>query len=526
MGLLTALRKKVVEKPEPEVAVEETHAEALPTGPQLAILVPDVAGISSFRLRLAPSASAAEESISAMRADVRQGTHAFWALHDKPITDESQHVEALVLIRADAGSDLVYVVSFLDIESAHSFTRFEVRRGLRLGNVMIYWAAFATMREELGGVSVRPRVAPSTNATLDLAPPRTTTAVAEPPAPAVSPAPEPVIDTEPPPAPRIEPHAHRTAKPLVREVAPPEPEPVVEESIEWVEPLVETPTIIEEPTVKAEEALPSPAAVDEPFAYQDTEEPGEPMWPTAVAEQAPVIEEVAEPVVEAEPITAAEPVAYEPPAIEYRPFSRDEAAVFAAADDELEVFDEPDGYEEPDLYEEPVEAEERLMASEPLDIAEPVIFQHRLTDNPLVGDGLENGMIVEPVEELIEEIAISDLHTYAGEEEMLDTPSHPHAHLRVVPPANDGLEDIAAIAERLIAGPEIESFPGDEETEVDSRIANRFDPTAGLPETPMIDEFDIAYEVQRFLENRKRTAGSRDSDDGPFSGFRSPPGRF
>ena len=131
------------------------------TGPRLAVLTPDIAGISSFRLNLQDDIADAEGMISRMRADVRRGTHAFWAMHDKPAVDESMHVEALVLIRAKAESDLVYVVSFLDLESALSFTRFELRRGLYIGNVMIYWAAFTQIREELEGVSILPSVASS-----------------------------------------------------------------------------------------------------------------------------------------------------------------------------------------------------------------------------------------------------------------------------------------------------------------------------------------------------------------------------
>src|SRR3954466_11380211 len=95
------------------VAVIEPAEEKRPaaTGPRLAVLTPDIAGISSFRLSLQDYADDAEQMIASFRPDGRRGTHAFWAMHDRPAVDEeSMHVEALVLIRAKNESDLVYVV--------------------------------------------------------------------------------------------------------------------------------------------------------------------------------------------------------------------------------------------------------------------------------------------------------------------------------------------------------------------------------------------------------------------------------
>ena len=47
------------------------------------------------------------------------------------------------------------------------------------------------------------------------------------------------------------------------------------------------------------------------------------------------------------------------------------------------------------------------------------------------------------------------------------------------------------------------------------------DPTDDLPKAPDLDEFDIAYEVARLLENRRW-----DKREEPFQGFDSPPGKF
>lgn len=562
MGLLTALRKRSDKNV--EVAVEEVVERVeLPSGPQLAVLIPDIAGISSFRLRILPTAAAAEEHIASLRADVRQGTHAFWALHDKPIVNDTMHVESLVLIRADTGSDLVYVVSFLDLESALSFTRFEVRRGLHLGNVMIYWAAFATVREELSGVSIRPivapRTAPSLSAAVDLAPaPQATAAVAD---PVVAPEPE-VIAPEPQRETHAEAEAREAVERYLRRAEERAPEPVIEDTVTTIEPpVIERPAIDE--LVSRAEALVAPApAVEEPVEFEDDFADEEPLWPTSagtVIEPAPAAEPIAfeEPTTVAEPVVIdepgddeplwptpaatviehdpiAEPVAFEEPTTVAEPILIDEpegdeplwpkpAAVVEPAPvaqpiayEAPTVVAEPEPYAEEEAYSEPVEFEEQLSQVEPVDFNDaPTVFRHSLSDS-LLATGVADGLLVEPeVEERYERKA-TELRAYVGEEENDDD----------APVVENELSEIAAIAQRLIAGPEVvESVPGDEETEIDGRVTARFtgDPTATLPEVEKFDQFDIAYEVQRFLENRKRLS---DTKDGPFSGFQSPPGRF
>jgi hypothetical protein len=80
MAWLTSLRKKA----EPEaaaVAVAEVVETPVATGPRLGVLVPDSAGISSFRFTLQDDAASAEAQIGALAASVRRGTHTFWAMH-------------------------------------------------------------------------------------------------------------------------------------------------------------------------------------------------------------------------------------------------------------------------------------------------------------------------------------------------------------------------------------------------------------------------------------------------------------
>ncbi|MEO8458007.1 MAG: hypothetical protein ABI559_09360, partial [Chloroflexota bacterium] len=260
-------------KKQQPVAVVDDIAEQkkVVTGPRLAVLQPDIAGVSTFRLRLEDDAEDAEALISGLRTDVRRGTHAFWAMHDRPrVDEESMHVEALVLIRAKAESDLVYVVSFLDLESAQSFTRFEVRRGLYIGNVMIYWAAFTQVREELNGVSILPRIAPPS--------------IHE---PWLGPDPR-IVEQAPPPAPMPE------VAPQATGVV--EPEPQVE-SIAEIEARRAVERYIEENPEKAAEPVASvPSVVEEPVAVIEPELDEEPLWPVKpepIFEPEPVSEEAA-----------------------------------------------------------------------------------------------------------------------------------------------------------------------------------------------------------------------------------------
>ena len=423
MAWLTSLLKKpAVEEQdasllEPELTPEP--ATLAPTGPQLALLVPDMAGISTFRLRTLPDSPSAAEHIGSLKADVRHETHAFWALHDKPIVDESTHVEALVLIRAQADSDLVYVVSFLDIESALSFTRFEVRRGLYLGNVMIYWAAFTQLREELDGVSVTPEFAPPTeNYVLPIAP------------------------------------REHPAQAPVASIAVAEPE-VELDSIAALEPEPEAET---EALQAVEEYLRETAAVE---VIDD--------------------ERIVNPI--AEKIMAAQAVAI--------------GALDLANDDEDLGQLWPDANDDIDEAEPTAELTSPV-AEEQAAIQEAFVFQHKTMEfrsltqpNTLETVGEENGLLVdhEPVQ----------IATFGTERKVVEV-----------------------LAARLGIGepePGIETIAGDEE--IDFAPLNAVDPAEGFAAAPRLDDFDIAYEVERLLRGRKW-----EQRNGPFGGFQSPPGRF
>lgn len=201
MGWLGArLRRSPAPEPEAEAATEP-QPEQEPAGPPLLVLVPPVAGVSSYRAYRFSDADAAAAFIqSSVPPELRRGMLAFWALHAPPpgLPPDGPD-EALVLIGAQDGTGQVYVVSFLDIESAQSFARFEVKRGLDLGLLSIYWAHMVRVQEDEEGVTLTPNAPPEfgTSRQRVRAPSLTTG-----PTPAQEPAPSAVDDIGPQPPPQ------------------------------------------------------------------------------------------------------------------------------------------------------------------------------------------------------------------------------------------------------------------------------------------------------------------------------------
>lgn len=139
--------------------------EPEPSRPPVVLLIPDIAGVGSFRAHHFTDATAAANFIeSSLMPDLWHTLHAFWALHQEPPLDRQTPIgqgEALVLIRSAPGSNQVYVVSFVDVESAQSFARFEANRGLSPALVSIYWASLVDVTEEPHGVCLSPALPPS-----------------------------------------------------------------------------------------------------------------------------------------------------------------------------------------------------------------------------------------------------------------------------------------------------------------------------------------------------------------------------
>jgi hypothetical protein len=306
-----------------QLAVAEPAAEVVKTpvgtpvatGPKLGVLIPDSAGISSFRFTLQDDVAGAEAQIGALTANVRRGAHAFWAMHQRPAVDDSMHVEAMVLIRAKPDSDIVYVVSYLDIESALSFTRFELKRGLHIRNVMIYWAAFTQVREELEGVSIIPAVAPPTVADVPLTPPDPRLAPSGQPAPQASVA---VAEPEPGTASSVESGARAAVERYLR-ANPEKAVPV---------PSAEAPAV-EQPIAVAE----SSSASEEPAVVEDEAQVEESLWPPARPVNAPVIAD--------EPAAVEQAAVEEALVLQHPPVAEPVAQPEAAAGENPEIVAEP-----------------------------------------------------------------------------------------------------------------------------------------------------------------------------------------
>lgn len=492
------------------------------SGPLLAVLVPDIAGISSFKLRLTESVEEAEEQITGLRPDVRRGIHAFWALQEQPKPTDDMHVEALVLIRASEGSDLVYIVSFLDLESALSFTRFEVRRGLYLGNVLIYWAAFAQVSEQAGAVTFHPRTPPKTmpswpDQTLSIAPeyhpaPQVEDRVVAEPEPAVETedaidrylrergkrdleeaehlvtdrieTPEPhTIESEPPSVedvtPAAAPPAFREPSPMADRIVVPQREVEVEPEIEDAAPMIPPPPV-EEPVVAATpEIIDPPVAAPEPVAVIPPESEA------SIEIEEPVAQAASEATIEIEePIVADEPELLEEPVALIQP-----AAIEPEIEDEL--FSEIE--------------EERAALAEAIVLQHPVLpeSEDAVDEHTLLDEGAESGMLVE--EEPSARLT-GALEGFSGDEESAAEAARQRKETEL---------------ERLYRAAEVRSMAGDEEIERPLVVASTEDPTM-TPVKPY-DEFNIAYEVERLLRNRRWTDKTAGDD---FDGFKSPPGRF
>lgn len=413
---------------------DENGAQPPPAagGPRLAVLAPDIAGISSFRLRFFADAASAAAAIEQLPPEMRRGTHAFWALHDEPVTPPDGHREAFVIIRANHTSDVVYAVSFVDMESARSFARFEAKRGLDISHLIILWAAFATVREELDGVSVLPAAAPATRAQ----------------------------------------HARTSAHRSTVEF----------EAAETVRQYERR----EEPTISNGAAAPEAPEDEAKLAEAEAERHAETAW-RAEAEEATRRAEAEEAARRAEAEEAAR-IATQ---------AQDELREARAAADAARAQAEAEATRRR-------EAERRL--EEQRQAAEAAARSSALAEartQPLTEDPPP------PIE------AAAETRSYAGDEE---TPTGNAPADGDEPPARGTI---------FAHAPATETAETEEDTEpVDipeylRRADGSGDPADDLPKVPKLEEFDIAYEVARLLENRRW-----EKREGPFQGFDSPPGKF
>ncbi len=444
MAWLTSLLKRPKATDDESAAKNGSQPPQVAGGPPLAILAPDIGGISSFKLRFFPDAATAAAEIEQLSPEMRRGTHAFWALHDEPVPSADGHREALVLIRANLTSDVVYAVSFVDMGSAWSFARFEAKRGLDVSHLIILWAAFATVREELDGVSVLPTAPPATRAQ----------------------------------------HAGTLASRSAVELDATETAREYERR--------------EEPTISDVAAAPE-APEEARLAKADEERRAEAARRAEAKEAARIAEQAQE---ELRAARAAADAA--------RAQAKAETARRQEAERRLE--------EQRRVTE--AAARARALAEMASGIESALTLPEADVDEPVVLDAtsvalesLAEARTRRPLEDPSPTIETpAEARSYAGDEETL---------------TDDALDDGDEPAARgtvFAHAPTVETGEDTETVEVPEhlrRADDSGDPADDLPKNPKLDEFDIAYEVARLLENRRW-----DKREEPFQGFDSPPGKF
>ena len=147
---------------EPELDLAEPEFGA----PRLTMLVADASGFASFKEHTFFDAGTAADFIKTWYGKrVGHGVIAFWAMTVRPdIQPEpgvDTAVEAIVLVRDDAFEDVVYPFSFVDMDEANAFIRFEMQRGVDPNLIQVFWAVPVQLAVTAdGGIRVFPDRAP------------------------------------------------------------------------------------------------------------------------------------------------------------------------------------------------------------------------------------------------------------------------------------------------------------------------------------------------------------------------------
>ena len=496
MGLLGLLRRKKKGTPEP---VEELQPED-PAGPELFVLVPEVAGAATYQVNRFHSADEAIEFIVPRRAQMSaQGAHVFWALHNDPPPNtprDSVGGEALVLICSGLAEDMVHVVSFVDIESAQSFARFEVRRGLDLSLLMIHWAAFVQVIDTPFGLRLDPVEAPVYESL-----PQTFAAAPTTPAP---PAEISVAEDGDDPELRVTPEPEPLIEDPAFDETTPESEVVAEPSVP-VEPAVEAETVAEaeadaEPVEVAEA---SSENVPEPIVVPEREE------------------EMASDLERSDTEIAIEPAETAPPHAE------DETEPEAEPEDE--VAEPARELEKPDESE-PIEVAAESIA---IEVPEPTIEQGPAV--PSANDVETGGAALEsegPVEQELtsevisvsgdEEIAGQFIREALGEADVTEAGSQSDEEAEPVeePMEKPDTSTPEDVREEANVGGEPETREPAEAGAVAGSTSDSASESSSSGEEDGVSD-DAAEEIEKILKVKRW-----EKKDTPFSGFDSPPGRF
>lgn len=587
MGWLGKRRRKKEEK-EQEVAEAEAQ-ESVTSGPEVLVLVPEVPGAPTFQVNRFHSADDAVAFVKAtVTAELFPSTHIFWAMHEGPPPEVGpMGGEALVLIRAGESREAVHVVSFVDLESAESFARFEVKRGLDVAFVLIYWAAFAQVIETPFGLRLDPPGPPDPRQWRAAAISASHAAPAAPirrqPAamqagddygPELRLMRETKLPEAPPrAAPEPEPAAPQRMEPETPPQAVPQPTPALSQSIEPEQ----APPITSEPT-PAEAVLQEPVTAAGDELQQVAEQPEAISGEAATGIDAPQFQQTTEaPSIDPTPEPAMEEaVAEEPQAetheeIDLQPEPPTEEPLFAAAE-ETQVEEQPV---------EEVETAHEIEEETPADVGQVSVHlelpesEPQLTDAPaedpvqaLDEPALDEEHVVVPPEFAAEpETAAASTNGHHEDEEIPDD-------FRIEGPvtSTEGDEEVAErlLTEALGTDPSGEEpEPVAEAEQVEEAVRAEPEPVAEVESPPEVEPpaevepepVEPAKEPKRKKRKAKaaaKNASTRHDDheeddddeenivpvdvnevvsktlrvkrwtkqDEPFKGFDSPPGRF
>ncbi len=135
--------------------------------PRLMLLVHDAAGPGSYRHHVFEDAASAEAFVQLwFPSRFDHGILAFWTASEQPVRqedpDEVRPAEVVILIRDEARREIVYPFSMPDMELAQSWIAKEAERGLKLRQILLYWATPVRIStDHWGRVRVTPREAPA-----------------------------------------------------------------------------------------------------------------------------------------------------------------------------------------------------------------------------------------------------------------------------------------------------------------------------------------------------------------------------
>jgi hypothetical protein len=146
------------ETPEPDVIQDNS--------PRLMVLVNDASGFACFKTHTFPDAQAATDFVLYWFRHDTEGFTAFWAMTEEPLPAQGgpsrAMAEPLVMIKDEQRVDVVYSFSFVDIESAQAFIQDEVKNGADPAQITLYWAVPVRLESDALGCSIlTPSVPPA-----------------------------------------------------------------------------------------------------------------------------------------------------------------------------------------------------------------------------------------------------------------------------------------------------------------------------------------------------------------------------